>query len=164
MQQVNLEGKIFGYDKKTLLIVAVVVILLGGSFYAGAKYEKSKLTKLGLLKNATVANTSAKKVKLPAADTNVNTEKAATISGSITAKDTKSVTIKTTDNLTQIISITDTTAIGASGKGVLADLTIGEKVTANGTKNSDGSFSAKDIQPANATTTATPTAPVASGK
>jgi hypothetical protein len=45
----NEEGKIMGYDKKTLICIAVLVVVAGVMFYAGAKYEKSKLMKLNLL-------------------------------------------------------------------------------------------------------------------
>jgi hypothetical protein len=46
------EGKIMGYDKKTLMIVASLIVVALVMFYAGAKYEKNKLSKLGLLKNS----------------------------------------------------------------------------------------------------------------
>jgi hypothetical protein len=53
----NLEGKIYGYEKKILATIALVVFVAGAMFYAGAKYEKRKLSNLGLLK------TSADKTK-----------------------------------------------------------------------------------------------------
>lgn len=42
----NLEGKIGGYSKKSLAIALVVVIGAGIVFYAGAEYEKGKLSRL----------------------------------------------------------------------------------------------------------------------
>ena len=47
------EGMIAGYRKKTLMTVLIAVVLVGAAFYAGAKYEKNKLSRLGLLKNGT---------------------------------------------------------------------------------------------------------------
>ncbi|MCX6761241.1 MAG: hypothetical protein NTY33_00105 [Candidatus Moranbacteria bacterium] len=46
----NLEGKVYGYSKKTLALIVLVVLVGGVMFYAGAKYEKRKLTSMGLLK------------------------------------------------------------------------------------------------------------------
>ncbi len=152
MEQFNLEGKIAGYNKKTLAMVVAAIILLGIGFYAGAKYEKNKLANLGLLKNsgATTIVKKAKKVKTNVGTNNIQAGN--TVSGSIVSKDVQGVTIKTSDNASQIVSITSATKIGATGTGTLADLTVGEQITASGTKNSDGSFSAENIQPVVATT------------
>lgn len=46
------EGTIAGYNKKTLVTVFVALFLVGIAFYGGAKYEKNKLSRLGLLKGA----------------------------------------------------------------------------------------------------------------
>ncbi len=70
----NLEGKCCGYNKKTLAIIALVVLVAGVMFYAGAKYEKRKLTSLGLLKTST----TKKKVTNPAGDATTQTETTAT--------------------------------------------------------------------------------------
>ncbi|MFA5961289.1 MAG: hypothetical protein WC848_01230 [Parcubacteria group bacterium] len=56
----NLEGKVYGYEKKVLAVIVLVVFVAGAMFYAGAKYEKRKLDKLGLLRNAP-AKTAKKK-------------------------------------------------------------------------------------------------------
>ena len=50
MNTINLEGELYGYKKKTLAIVATIILVAGVMFYAGAKYEKKKLTALGILK------------------------------------------------------------------------------------------------------------------
>lgn len=56
--------KVLGYDKKTVKIVVALVVVALVAFYAGAKYEKSKLTRLGLLGNPdTTAGTTMKKSK-----------------------------------------------------------------------------------------------------
>ncbi len=57
------EEKIMGYSKKTVRAVVVLVLVAGAMFYAGAKYEKSKLSKLGLLKNGTEQVAKTKKAK-----------------------------------------------------------------------------------------------------
>lgn len=57
------EEKILGYRKRTLIIGAILVVVAGGMFYTGAKYEKNKLSKLGLLKNGTEQVSPSKKQK-----------------------------------------------------------------------------------------------------
>jgi nitrite reductase (NO-forming) len=60
------EDKIWGYSKKTLTTGLMVVVVAGGMFYAGAKYEKNKLSRLGLLKNGTEQVAKQKKQKTEA--------------------------------------------------------------------------------------------------
>lgn len=57
------EEKIWGYSRKTLVSGLILVIVAGGMFYVGAKYEKNKLSKLGLLKNGTEQVVVSKKKK-----------------------------------------------------------------------------------------------------
>jgi len=57
------DGKIWGYSKKALIIGLLLVVVAGGMFYIGAKYEKNKLSNLGLLKNGTEQVVKEKKVK-----------------------------------------------------------------------------------------------------
>lgn len=57
------EEKIWGYSKKTLTVGLMLVVVAGGMFYVGAKYEKNKLSNLGLLKNGTEQASQEKKVK-----------------------------------------------------------------------------------------------------
>ena len=57
----NLEGKLWGYNKKTLAIVAYTIIIIAVAFFAGSKYEKSKLKSMGLLKSGTTSSTSKTK-------------------------------------------------------------------------------------------------------
>lgn len=59
------DGKIWGYNKKTLTIGLILVVVAGGIFYIGAKYEKNKLSNLGLLKNGTEQASKEKKAKVP---------------------------------------------------------------------------------------------------
>lgn len=59
------------YDKKMIAIIVAAVVLAGASFYAGAKYEKNKLDRLGLLKGS--KSSSVKKAK-----NNPTTDKATT--------------------------------------------------------------------------------------
>ena len=64
MEVVSEDGMVLGYKKKTLAMVAIVVLVVGAAFYAGAKYEKAKLSRLGLLSgSAKQSQVSEKKTK-----------------------------------------------------------------------------------------------------
>jgi hypothetical protein len=57
----NLEGKVCSYNKRTLATIVLVVFVAGVMFYAGAKYEKRKLSSLGLLKSSSENKSKKKK-------------------------------------------------------------------------------------------------------
>lgn len=65
MNTINLEGAICGYNKKTLVVVTLLILVAGIMFYAGAKYEKKKLLSLGFSKceNGLPSATGKKKSK-----------------------------------------------------------------------------------------------------
>ncbi len=139
------EGKFLGYRKKRLLAIIAFVLLAGIVFYAGAKYEKRKLSNLGLLKSGNDVSLLNTKTKQSSPTVN-NGSAGDTLKGDISAKDSSSITIKTSDGNSQTVSISPETKIGKSGTGIIDSLTIGESVVINGQKNTDGSFSAQTIQ------------------
>lgn len=63
MNTINLEGKLYGYEKKTLAIIAMLILVAGVMFYAGAKYEKKKIgsAKAAKTSNNTTSGTKASK-------------------------------------------------------------------------------------------------------
>ena len=126
-----------GYNKKTLIAVIVLLLIAGSAFYVGAKYEKSKLAKLGLLKNGQNEDTCKAKDL---------------ITGEITAITDNAITIKTSDGNIQNVSISVSMKNSKKGASTLAGLAVGQQVVVNGIKNIDGSFSAQSIKPAAATT------------
>ncbi|MEI7890410.1 MAG: hypothetical protein WCI36_00415 [bacterium] len=68
------------------------------------------------------------------------------VGGEVIAKDDSSVTIKTRDGGSKIVFLSDKTSIDKSVSGVIADLSIGQQVTAQGKTNTDGSIAAQNIQ------------------
>ncbi len=135
----NLEGKIGGYNKKTLVSAGLIVVIALGMFYIGAEYEKGKLSKLNSTCSLGKAKKSSKKHS-------VVTPSANAISGTITAKDDKTVTLKMADGTTKIVDYTAATTVGKNAKSTIADLVIGEEVTVSGQPNADGTFAADNIQ------------------
>ena len=73
----NLKGKLAVNKKKTAVFILTAVVAAGIIFYAGAQYEKNKLTSLGLAKSASSANTGAKKGSAKKQKTNSSTDNSA---------------------------------------------------------------------------------------
>ncbi len=66
--------------------------------------------------------------------------------GEIISKDDTSVTIKTRDGGSKIVFFSDKTLIDKSVTGAIADLSVGQQITANGKANPDGSVMAQNLQ------------------
>lgn len=66
--------------------------------------------------------------------------------GEVTAKDDKSITVKTRDGSSKIIYFSDSTLIGKATQGSISDLNTGNQVSVNGKSNPDGTLSAQNIQ------------------
>jgi len=128
---------ICGYNKKTLTAVVILLLIAGGAFYIGSKYEKSKLSKLGLLKSGQNEDTCKAKDL---------------ITGEITAITDNAITIKTSDGNTQNVSISLSMKTIKKDASALSTLAVGQQVVVKGVKNVDGSFSAQSIKPAVAAT------------
>jgi hypothetical protein len=129
-------------NKTLLSIIAVALIVGGGAFYGGMKYDQSKVSAdrqarfqqfggsngFGWQRGTRGANGSG------------------FASGEILSKDDKSVTIKMRDGGSKIIFYSDTTEVGKFVNGTLSDLEVGKNVSVNGKVNSDGSITADSIQ------------------
>ncbi len=134
--------------KKTLLIIFVVAIIVGGgAFYGGMKYGESK-TSQGL-------SQAQRQQRLQQMGTGTagsfgnragNQSGAGFISGDIIAKDNNSITVKLPDGGSKIIFFSDSTEISKFVNGASNDLEVGKTISVNGTTNQDGSLTAKSIQ------------------
>ncbi|GEM_PF-1910045 len=131
----NLEGKVLGYEKKTLAVIAIAVIGAAVFFYAGAKYEKHKLSALGLLANSKSSSSASKKAAA-----------ANSLKGTVTAKDDKSVTIKLADDTEKTIQFGNGMTFGKSGTLTAAEISVGGIVVITGENNADGTFVATNIR------------------
>ena len=126
----ELKGKVCGYDKKMICIIVVFIIIAGGAFYIGAKYEKSKLIKLGLMKN------NKSEVCLMSGY----------VDGEIVSKNDNMWRIKIKDGSTQEVFIFASTKMNKKSTETLASLALGQQVSISGIKNVDGSFLAQTIK------------------
>lgn len=145
---------------KTIITIAVIIIVGAGSFYAGIKYNQSR--PLGAAGDASTGDQSGFQQRQNQGRRGDRANNGGFSGGEIIAKDEKSITIKLRDNRTpdgqqaggsKIIFLSDSTQVMKSVAGSLKDLSLGQNVTAMGSPNPDGSITAQTIQIRPASTT-----------
>ncbi len=115
--------------KQNVLVFALITVIIGGgSFYGGMKYQQSK----------TPVRSTGARGRTQGGFRPVN--------GEIIASDAKSITVKLTDGSSKIIFISNKTVINKAGTATQSELIVGAKVAVFGTDNSDGSVTAQNIQ------------------
>ena len=135
-------------------IIALIVVG-GGAFYGGMVYGKNsaansvRSARQAGLGGAAGQGAQAGRVARGGANF---------VSGDIIAMDNTSITVKNQAGGSKIVFLSGNTQISKFAAGSIADLTVGQTVTANGTTNTDGSITAQMIQlrparPENATST-----------
>lgn len=131
--------------KKTLLLILIVAIAVGGgAFYGGMRYGQSKKS---------LPNFSGKNFQnLSTEDRQQFSQNGGTRSGSsflngnVLSKDNQSLTIKILDGGSKIIFLSASTTISKMTEGAINDIKVGKQVMVSGTQNSDGSYTANNIQ------------------
>jgi hypothetical protein len=135
--------------RKTLISIIITAIVIGGgAFYGGMKYDQSK--------NPPTAQNSGGRQQFGANGGIRGTRGGGGFAnGEIISKDDKSITIKLRDGQngqnqnnggSKIIFLSSSTAITKSAEGTLGDLKAGDQITATGASNPDGSITAQSIQ------------------
>lgn len=131
-------------DKKIISsIIGTSIIVGGGAFYGGMKYDQ----------NQTAAARTAARAQFGGNSGGNGTRGArgglasgGFTAGEVIAKDDKSITIKLRDGGSKIIFLSGSTEVTKSAQGSVQDISVGTQVSANGTANSDGSVTAQMIQ------------------
>jgi hypothetical protein len=129
---------------KIIAIVIGAVILSGGLFYAGMKYDQSKnppITTRGF-----GGNTNGRVGAGGQGGVRGGGGAGGFASGEILSKDDTGITIKLQDGGSKIILMSGTTPILKSTSGTAQDLAIGTQVIVNGSANTDGSITAQSVQ------------------
>lgn len=137
-------------DRQNITYIVSVVLIIA-SFFGGYKYGQSQTvvdpTRGGI--NQRNSTGSAGNFGQPAG----NNQKAGVqrfagglISGEIISQDSKSITVKMKDGNSRIIFYSNSTSVGKTTEGSVADLVVGKQVMVTGTSNADGSVSAQSIQ------------------
>jgi len=121
-----------------LIGVVLIVIALGGGFFAGMKYQQSqspagRVGNFQRTSNGTLGQRGADQGFRP-------------VNGEIINSDDKSITVKLQDGSSKIVFLSNTTVFSKSSVGSKSDLKKGEKAAVLGTENSDGSVTARNVQ------------------
>jgi hypothetical protein len=141
---------------KISLAALILIIIAGGSFYGGMKFEQlqkggSRQMMAGGQGNPGGTNSAKNGAKTVSGGADF-------FNGQIISKNDKSITVEMTDKTGQskIIFFSSQSQISKAATGTTTDLTVGTNVSVTGTQNSDGSLTAKMIQIRPAISTSTP--------
>lgn len=126
--------------KKTILIVLGLVIIGGGGFYGGIKYDQNKT--VTNRQNRFVANAGGNF----AGRAGGIARSGGAVSGEVLAKDEKSITVKIRDGGSKIVFFSSKTNVSKSVDGSADDVKIGGEVSVFGSAGQDGSIVADSIQ------------------
>jgi len=123
--------------KNNIVIVTILALLVGGAagFFGGMQYQKSQRQSFTQFSARGGSGANGMRFR--------NGNGAA---GDILSVDTNSITVKMADGSSKIVLLTGTTAINKAATATAADLTVGERVSAFGTTNTDGSITATNVQ------------------
>jgi len=131
--------------KKTIIVVCLTAILAGaGGFFGGMKYNQSKSASIATgAQRFLPQGQSANGQRTFTRNGNTNGQFA---TGQIVSKNDQSFTVQLRDGGSQIVFYNAITTVSKNTDGTAQDLTTGTNVMVTGTKNSDGSVTAKSIQ------------------
>jgi len=126
---------------KNLIITIVIAVLVGGvGFFAGMKYQQSKQRAFSRQLFPGAGQTGERQ------GVGVNRQGFRAVNGEIISADEKSITVKLPDGSSKIVIVSESTQINKAEQASKEDLKVGEKVAVFGQGNSDGSFTAQNIQ------------------
>lgn len=129
--------------KNIIIQIGIALVLVAGGFFGGKAYQANKQPSFpganGKGPTALGSPPAGAKNGQPAGAGGAN-------SGSITAKDDKSITIKLSTGSMKTIYYTSSTTVSKQSQGSLDDLQTGTNVSIMGSSNSDGSMAAQNIQ------------------
>ncbi len=128
------------------LLVAIVLVVGGGSFWSGYAYGQSK-TKSGFPGGAgSMSGRNFGGANGGPSQPRNRSGLGGFISGEVLSKDEKSLTIKLQDGGSRIVLIGGETKVSKSAEGSIADVSIGGAVMVSGKANPDGSLTAETVQ------------------
>jgi hypothetical protein len=127
-------------NKKVISII-VGIIVIGGVFYGGMQYEKSKVPAQSQYGNGTFTRGSG-----GIGGTRGSGSLGGLTTGQIVSKDSQSITVSLASGGSKIIFLDTNTKISKQTTGTLTDLAVGTQVSVTGVANADGSINAQSVQ------------------
>ncbi len=124
-------------NKFLLIFVIVLLLVAGGAFYGGTKYQESKAGTRQLSQNG--ARASFRGV-------GQNGQNAQAVRGEVLSLDNNSLTVKLSDGSSKLVVLSDNPSLMEATSASKAALSTGKQVVVFGTTNSDGSVTAQSIQ------------------
>lgn len=121
-------------NKNIVIMILVLIIVAGGAFLAGTKYQQSKAPSSRQFNGTGSRNGGQNGVGFRP------------VSGQIINADDKSITVKLQDGSSRIVILSAKTTINKAAEATKADLKTGETVLVVGQQNTDGSVTAQNIQ------------------
>jgi hypothetical protein len=127
-------------DNLVIAVVATLIISGGVGFFAGMKYQESKLPEF--MRNMP-SNFQTMRERF---DQRVGNQGLRPLSGEILTINEGSITVKLPDESSKIVLLTESSVINKTEEGSNDDLSEGTQVVVFGQENSDGSVTAQNIQ------------------
>ena len=144
-------------QQTTAALVIGFIIVAGGSFYGGMRYQQSNVPARGSFAQMGSGYGGV----TGRAGGRGGMTNSGFASGSILSKDATSITINMRTGGSKIVLLSDKTQVVKAATGTLDDLIVGGNVTVTGTANSDGSVTAESVQVRPDMPAAAPTTPPA---
>lgn len=122
---------------KPVYVIILIIVFAAVGFFGGTMYQKNKASSF--------AGGAAGYGRRFGGGAAGGASGMTPVGGQIVSTSNGSVTVKLTDGSSKIINISSQTKINKTTSGAQSDLKTGERVTAFGTTNSDGSVTAQAI-------------------
>lgn len=125
-----------------IMTIIVALVVGGAAFFGGMQYQKTQASgpMQGQFRGANGGGPQGGMQGRGGAGQGMMP-----VSGEIISQDDTSITVKLQDGSSKIVILSDDTSINKSTEGSKTDLETGERVTAIGTTNSDGSVTAQSV-------------------
>lgn len=137
-------------NKNLIITVLVMIVVAGGSFFAGMKFQQRKLQTFTLGERGNVVFNGQGKMQQGQRQGGSGVINRGAgfrpVLGEIISSDDKSITVKMQDGSSKIIIVGDSTQINKADTAAKSDLTTGQTVSVFGQENSDGTITAQNIQ------------------
>ena len=128
-------------SQNLFFLILVLLLVTGGAFFAGIKYQENKQSVLRGQFGGGVGGRFESQIQGTG-----NRAGFRPVAGEIISSDDQSITVKLQDGSSKIVLLSDKTEINKAEKATITDLKTGEQVAIFGSENSDGSVTAQNIQ------------------